>query len=98
MVGKPKPAVIILQSVKPEYIICLEDGTEHKMLNRHLNGKDGVGPQKEPHLSRFEYSAPGIYQRNAFALKSEPGFEFSKCQVVVHLGCTGIQGLPHTPK
>ncbi len=85
MVGKPKPAVSIKQSVKPEYIICLEDGTEHKMLKRHLNGKDGLYRQKDPHLSRFEYTAPGIYQRNTFALKSEPGFEFSKCQVVVHL-------------
>ncbi len=33
---KPTPAVPIKQSVKPEYIICLEDGTEHKMLKRHL--------------------------------------------------------------
>ncbi len=39
---KPKPAVSIQQSVKPEYIICLEDGTEHKMMKRHLKTAHGM--------------------------------------------------------
>lgn len=30
------PAVPISQSVKPDYIICLEDGKKMKMLKRHL--------------------------------------------------------------
>lgn len=30
------PAVPIKQSIKPEYIICLEDGKKLKMLKRHL--------------------------------------------------------------
>jgi predicted transcriptional regulator len=34
---KPEPAVPIKQSVKPEYIVCLEDGKKLKMLKRHLN-------------------------------------------------------------
>ena len=42
--GKPKPAVPIKQSVKPEYITCLEDGTEHKMLKRHLKTAHGMTP------------------------------------------------------
>ncbi len=41
---KPKPAVSIQQSVKPEYIICLEDGTEHKMMKRHLKTAHGMTP------------------------------------------------------
>ena len=41
---KPKPAVSIQQSVKPEYIICLEDGTENKMLKRHLKTAHGMTP------------------------------------------------------
>ena len=33
---KPVPAVPIKQSVKPDFIICLEDGKKLKMLKRHL--------------------------------------------------------------
>ncbi len=32
----PNPAVSIKQSVKPEYIVCLDDGKKLKMLKRHL--------------------------------------------------------------
>ncbi len=42
--AKPEPAVPIKQSVKPEYIVCLEDGTEHKMLKRHLKTAHGMTP------------------------------------------------------
>ncbi len=43
---KPTPAVPIKQSVTPDYIICLEDGTEHKMLKRHLKTAHGMSPDK----------------------------------------------------
>jgi predicted transcriptional regulator len=33
---KQEPAVSIRASVKPEHIVCLEDGTKLKMLKRHL--------------------------------------------------------------
>jgi predicted transcriptional regulator len=33
---RPVPAVPIKQSVKPDYIVCLEDGKKLKMLKRHL--------------------------------------------------------------
>ena len=33
---RPEPAVPIKKSVTPDYVVCLEDGTEHKMLKRHL--------------------------------------------------------------
>jgi predicted transcriptional regulator len=32
----PTPAVSIRSSVKPDYIVCLEDGKKLKMLKRHL--------------------------------------------------------------
>ena len=32
----PEPAVSIRNSVKPDYIVCLEDGKKLKMLKRHL--------------------------------------------------------------
>jgi predicted transcriptional regulator len=34
--AKPVPAVPIKQSVKPDFIVCLEDGKKLKMLKRHL--------------------------------------------------------------
>jgi predicted transcriptional regulator len=33
---KPEPKVSIRSSVKPDYIVCLEDGKRLKMLKRHL--------------------------------------------------------------
>ncbi|MCJ7420689.1 MucR family transcriptional regulator [Sphingomicrobium astaxanthinifaciens] len=33
---KPEPAVSIRASVKPDYLVCLEDGKKLKMLKRHL--------------------------------------------------------------
>src|SRR3546814_9725334 len=33
---KPVPAVSIRSSIKPDYIVCLEDGKKLKMLRRHL--------------------------------------------------------------
>ena len=33
---KPVPAVPIRQSVRPDFIVCLEDGKKLKMLKRHL--------------------------------------------------------------
>jgi predicted transcriptional regulator len=34
--AKPEPAVSIRSSVKPDFIVCLEDGKKLKMLKRHL--------------------------------------------------------------
>ena len=34
--AKPEPAVSIRSSIKPDYVVCLEDGKKLKMLKRHL--------------------------------------------------------------
>src|SRR4030095_185698 len=39
------PKVPIRSSVKPDYIICLEDGKKLKMLKRHLMTHYGLTPQ-----------------------------------------------------
>ncbi len=41
---KPTPAVPIKQSVKPEYIVCLDDGKKLKMLKRHLKAAYNMTP------------------------------------------------------
>ncbi|MFN3819388.1 MucR family transcriptional regulator [Blastomonas sp.] len=35
-VERPEPAVTVRASIKPDYIVCLEDGKKLKMLKRHL--------------------------------------------------------------
>lgn len=39
-----KPAVSVRSSVKPDYIICLEDGKKLKMLRRYLMTNFGMTP------------------------------------------------------
>ena len=34
--SRPEPAVSVRSSIKPDYIVCLEDGKKLKMLKRHL--------------------------------------------------------------
>ena len=34
--AKQEPAVAVRSSIKPDYIVCLEDGKKMKMLKRHL--------------------------------------------------------------
>ncbi len=40
-----EPAVSIRASIKPDYIICLEDGKKLKMLKRHLMTHYGMTPE-----------------------------------------------------
>ncbi len=42
--AKPTPVVPIKQSVKPEYIVCLDDGKKLKMLKRHLKTAYNMTP------------------------------------------------------
>ena len=42
----PEPAVSIRSSIKPDYIVCLEDGKKLKMLKRHLMTHYGMTPDQ----------------------------------------------------
>ena len=42
--SRPEPVVSIKQSVKPEYIVCLDDGKKLKMLKRHLKTAYNMTP------------------------------------------------------
>lgn len=46
VVEQIKPAVAIRTSVKPDYIICLEDGKKLKLLKRHLMARYGLTPDQ----------------------------------------------------
>ena len=41
---KQEPAVSVRSSIKPDYIVCLEDGKKLKMLKRHLMTHYGLTP------------------------------------------------------
>jgi predicted transcriptional regulator len=42
---KPQPSIPIKQSIRPDYIVCLEDGKKLKMLKRHLQTTYGLTPE-----------------------------------------------------
>ncbi|HEX7821402.1 MAG TPA: MucR family transcriptional regulator [Sphingobium sp.] len=73
-VEKQEPAVSVRSSVKPDYIICLEDGKKLKMLKRHLM----THYQMTPADYRAKWNLPSDYpmvspnyaqQRKELALK-----------------------------
>lgn len=41
-----QPAVSVRASVKPDYIVCLEDGKKMKTLRRHLATDHGLTPEE----------------------------------------------------
>lgn len=43
---KPEPKVSVRASVKPDFIVCLEDGKKQKMLKRHLMTNHGMTPDE----------------------------------------------------
>ena len=54
---RPKPAVSIRSSVKPDYIVCLEDGKKLKTLKRHLRSSYDMSP----HEYRARWGLPADY-------------------------------------
>ncbi len=42
----PEPAVPIKKSIRPDYVICLEDGKKLKMLKRHLRTAFNMSPDE----------------------------------------------------
>ena len=42
---RPEPAVSVRASVKPDYIVCFEDGKKLKMLKRHLMTHYNMTPE-----------------------------------------------------
>ncbi|MCW3847990.1 MucR family transcriptional regulator [Sphingomonas sp. LB-2] len=55
--AKQEPAVSIRSSVKPDFIVCLEDGKKLKMLKRHLM----THYQMTPDQYRAKWGLPADY-------------------------------------
>jgi predicted transcriptional regulator len=56
-VVKQEPAVTVRASIKPDYIVCLEDGKKLKMLKRHLM----THYQMTPDDYRAKWNLPADY-------------------------------------
>jgi len=54
---KRDPAVPVRSSVKPDYLVCLEDGKKLKMLKRHLLTRYGMTPDQY----RAKWNLPADY-------------------------------------
>jgi predicted transcriptional regulator len=54
---KQEPAVSIRNSIKPDFIVCLEDGKKMKMLKRHLMTAFGMTPD----AYRAKWDLPASY-------------------------------------
>ncbi|MGC1271063.1 MAG: MucR family transcriptional regulator [Croceibacterium sp.] len=54
---KPEPAVSVRASIKPDYIVCLEDGKKLKMLKRYLM----TNFQMTPEEYRARWNLPADY-------------------------------------
>ncbi len=53
--ARPDPAVSVRASIKPDYIVCLEDGKKLKMLKRYLRTNYNMTP--EEYRARWELPA-----------------------------------------
>lgn len=53
----PEPAVSIRASVKPDYLVCLEDGKKLKMLRRYLRTNYDMSPEEY----REKWNLPSDY-------------------------------------
>jgi predicted transcriptional regulator len=71
---KPEPKVSIRSSIKPDYIVCLEDGKKLKMLKRHLMTHYSMTPdqyrQKWGLSSDYPMVAPNYAEQRRTLAKS----------------------------
>lgn len=73
---KLEPAVPVRQSIKPDYIVCLEDGKKLKMLKRHLMTAYGLTPDEY----RAKWGLPADYPMVA------PNYAESRRQLAKSIG------------
>lgn len=70
------PAVSIRASVKPDHIVCLEDGKKLKMLKRYLMTRYGMTPEQY----RERWNLPADYPMVA------PSYADKRCELAMKHG------------
>ncbi len=83
----PVPAVSIRASIKPDYLVCLEDGKKVTMLKRHLMTRYGLTPD----AYRAKWNLPADYPMAA------PNYSEKRRTLALSLGL-GRKASPRTKK
>ena len=73
---KQEPAVSIRASVKPDYIVCLEDGKKLKMLKRYIASRYNMTPAEY----RAKWGLPADYPMVA------PGYSATRKELALNMG------------
>jgi predicted transcriptional regulator len=73
---RAEPAVSIRASIKPDYLVCLEDGAKLKMLKRYLRTKFGLSPEQY----RVKWHLPADYPMVA------PNYAATRRDLAVKIG------------
>lgn len=81
------PAVPIKKSVKPDHIVCLEDGRKFKSLKRHLRTKYDLSPDEY----RRRWGLPADYPMVA------PDYARERSELAKRMGL-GLNSKGRTPK
>src|SRR5690349_2190680 len=67
--AKPVPAVPVRRSIKPDYLICLEDGSKRATLTRYLSTRYDMTPDEYRRKwglpADYPMTAPNIRARNS---------------------------------
>lgn len=87
-VAQQEPAVAVRRSVKPDYIVCLEDGKKLKMLKRHLM----THYQLTPDQYRAKWNLPADYPMVA------PDYAEKRRQLAKKIGLGRKPGSKAVPK
>ncbi|MCZ8369063.1 MAG: MucR family transcriptional regulator [Porphyrobacter sp.] len=85
---KPQPAVAVRNSVKPDYIVCLEDGKKLKMLKRYLRTNFNMSPEEY----RARWGLPTDYPMVA------PNYAEKRRDLAKKIGLGRKPGTTVTPK
>lgn len=85
---KPEPAVSVRTSVKPDYIVCLEDGKKLKMLKRYLRTNYNMSPEEY----RARWGLPADYPMVA------PNYAEKRRDLAKKIGLGRKPGTTVTPK
>lgn len=85
--GTRKPVVSVEESVKGDYLICLEDGKQVKMLKRHLKTCYNMSPEEY----RARWSLPANYPMVA------PNYAKVRSRLAKEIGL-GRRGMPTVAK
>lgn len=83
-----KPVVSVEESVKADYLVCLEDGKRVKMLKRHLKTAYNMSPEQY----RARWDLPATYPMVA------PNYAKVRSQLAKQIGLGRRQGLSSVTK